>query len=190
MSDFSLYLQLGLEHITDLNAYVHMLFIIALCVLFKFTEWKKVLILVTAFTIGHSATLALSVLSLIQVNSDLIETLIPITIALTCMYNILVSIKKSKVTQLTFHYTMALFFGLIHGMGFANYLKALLGGEESVVWPLFSFNLGIELGQIGIVLGYFLLYFLVSKLIKIEHRWVVITVSAIAGLIALKMIFL
>ena len=152
MSDFELYFQIGLSHIADLHAYDHMLFVISLCALFQVKDWKKVLILVTAFTIGHSITLAMSVLDFIKVNSDVIETLIPITILLTSIYNILQSRKETKPKWMSFHYGIALFFGLIHGMGFANYLKALLGGSEGIGWPLFSFNVGIEIGQSGIVI--------------------------------------
>lgn len=188
MSDFSIYLTLGLEHIANIKAYDHMLFIVSLCAIFTLKEWKKVLILVTAFTIGHSLTLVLSVTDVIHINSDLIETLIPITILLTCIYNILV-IKNQKLNfNPKIHYIMALFFGLIHGMGFANYLKTLLGGAEGIIERLFAFNIGIELGQIGIVIVYFFIYFLTKSIIKLKHDLWALGISGIAGVISIKLL--
>src|SRR5690606_30408879 len=130
-------------------------FIIALCAVYLFRDWKKVLILVTAFTIGHSLTLALATTGWIRVNSDVIEFLIPVTIALTAFFNILKP-KPSKSRGIQTNYVFALFFGLIHGLGFSNYLRALLGRESSLFEPLLAFNLGLEVGQLFIV-GIFLL---------------------------------
>ena len=189
MSDFELYFQIGLSHIADLHAYDHMLFVVSLCALFQVKDWKKVLILVTAFTIGHSITLALSVLDFIKVNSDVIETLIPITIFLTSIYNILQSKKGKKPKWMSFHYGIALSFGLIHGMGFANYLKALLGGSEGIGWPLFSFNVGIEIGQIGIVILYFILYYIISTITKVKHSLWVILISIFTAIISIRLLW-
>ncbi|WP_235296384.1 HupE/UreJ family protein [Portibacter marinus] len=188
MSDFTLYLTLGLEHIADLQAYDHMLFIISLCAIFQLKDWRKLLLLVTAFTIGHSITLALAVLDLLIVDQDLVEKLIPITIIITCLSNVILALRKSVQTNVWLHYSFALFFGLIHGLGFANYLKSLLMGMVNLTIPLFSFNLGIEIGQLLIVAGYFLLYFFLTKVISIQHRNWVITVSAIIALISLNLV--
>jgi len=189
MSDFALYLQLGLEHIADIHAYDHMIFIISLCVFFTLSNWKKVLILVTAFTIGHSITLALSVMDLVKIDKDLIETLIPITILFTCIVNIVMMLSDKKIKSMSFHYFLAIFFGLIHGLGFANYLKALLAGMGSIGLPLFSFNVGIEVGQIIIVALYFLLYGLITKLTKIKHKYWVIGISSIIAVVSITLIF-
>ncbi len=188
MSDFSLYFQLGIEHIADYHAYDHMLFVISLCALFQIKHWKTVLILVTAFTIGHSFTLALSVLDMVNVNASLIETLIPITILLTSLFNLYQSKSVEKPSKMGFHYSIALFFGFIHGMGFANYLSSLLGGSEEILFPLLSFNLGIEIGQISIVITYFFIYFIVFKLFKVNHRKWAIGVSLFTGSLAFWMI--
>ena len=188
MSDFSLYFQLGLEHIADIYAYDHMIFIISLCVIFTLKDWKKVLVLVTAFTIGHSITLALAVLEMLNIDKDLIETLIPITILFTCLVNIGMMILGKEVKTMSFHYVLALFFGLIHGLGFANYLKVLLMGMGSTTLPLFSFNVGIEIGQIIIVAFYFLLYYLIQKLTNINHKKWVISISTLIGLISIYLI--
>ena len=151
MSVFELYFKLGIQHIADLKGYDHILFILTLCAVYRLTEWRKLLILITAFTIGHSLTLVLATLNLVRIDGDLVEFLIPLTIFLTALANILMDKKKVSSTLHYVKYAAALFFGLIHGLGFSNYLRALLGGEKSMVLPLFSFNLGIEAGQVLIV---------------------------------------
>jgi hypothetical protein len=151
MSLFELYFNLGLHHIADFKGYDHILFIITLCAVYPLKEWKRVLVLVTAFTIGHSLTLALATLDLFRVNGDLIEFLIPLTIFVTALFNLFARKQKIPPWQHHLKYLMALFFGLIHGLGFSNYLRSLLGAESGLVLPLFSFNVGIEVGQIIIV---------------------------------------
>ena len=135
MSIFELYFKLGLQHIADLKGYDHILFILILCAVYSLKEWKRVLVLVTAFTIGHSLTLALATLDLIRVDGDLIEFLIPLTIFLTALANLFA--RKHQVSPLLHYlkYTAALFFGLIHGLGFSNYLRSLLGTERGLVLP-------------------------------------------------------
>jgi len=183
MSLFELYFRLGLEHIADLKGYDHILFILTLCAVYSIREWKRVLILVTAFTLGHSLTLALATLDLIRVNTGLIEFLIPVTIFLTALANILT--KKQKVIPLLHHlkYGAALFFGLIHGLGFSSYLRSLLGSEKGLALPLFSFNLGIEAGQILIVLAIMLATLLVVDGMKYSRReWNVVLSGAGLGI--------
>jgi len=170
MSIFKIYLLLGFEHIIDVTAYDHILFIVTLCAVYQFKEWKQVLILVTAFTIGHSITLALASLNFIKVNASLIEFLIPLTIFITAIANI--SSKKTEYSSglHNFKYLTALFFGLIHGLGFSNYLKSLLGSEQSIIKPLFAFNLGLEFGQIIIVTAILLLASLAISILKSPKR--------------------
>ena len=170
MSTFELYLKLGIDHIMDLRGYDHILFIITLCSVYKLSEWKRVLILITAFTIGHSVTLALATLKLISVSTGLIEFLIPLTIFLTALFNAVN--KSTNVSKLlhTSKYVAALFFGLIHGLGFSNYLRSLLGQEKSIWKPLLSFNIGIELGQIIVVCIIMLLTWVVVSLLKAPRR--------------------
>jgi hypothetical protein len=168
MQDFPLYFELGWQHILDWRGYDHILFVMVLCGSYSLTEWKKVLILVTAFTLGHSITLALSVLNLINVNSALIEFLIPVTIVITAVSNILN--KKATKTGVNFKYILALFFGLIHGMGFSNYLKALLGNTSSILAELFAFNVGLEFGQILIVAGILICSYLLTSGFKVK-KW-------------------
>lgn len=168
MQDFPLYFQLGWKHILDWQGYDHILFVMVLCGTYTLTDWKKVLILVTAFTVGHSITLALSVFNVIAIRTPLIEFLIPVTILITAISNILVKRQKPKGQK--FKYTMALFFGLIHGLGFSSYLKSLLGKSNSITAELLGFNVGLEFGQILIVIGVLILSFILIWIVKIK-RW-------------------
>lgn len=187
MDEFQIFAKLGFTHITDLNGYDHILFIVALCATYRFSDWKQLLILVTAFTIGHSVTLALAVLNIIQVNSDLIEFLIPVTIVLTAIFN-LRKPTRAKKTFGSLAYWLAAGFGLIHGMGFSNYLRSLLGKSSDIVAQLFAFNIGLEVGQIVIVLLILLVGFIVTELIKIKHQNWSIWLSGLAAGAALVLV--
>lgn len=176
---FSAYLGLGFEHILDPKGYDHILFVLALSGIYLLKDWRQVLILVTAFTIGHSLTLALSALNIVKVNADLVEFLIPITIVLTCLYNILR--KEENQKSISWNYLIALGFGLIHGLGFSNYFKAILGKEESIVLPLFAFNVGVELGQIVIVLVSLIVASIAVRVLKLSQRkWTLFLSTTIA----------
>ncbi len=188
MSPFELYLKLGIDHIMDLKGYDHILFIITLCSVYKLSEWKRVLILITAFTIGHSVTLALATLKLISVSNGLIEFLIPLTIFLTALFNAInKGINVSKMLH-TLKYIAALFFGSIHGLGFSNYLRSLLGQESSIWKPLLSFNIGIEIGQVIIVAIIMLITWLVVNIFKAPRREWNLLLSGVGMGIALILI--
>lgn len=179
MSLFELYLQLGFQHIIDIRGYDHIIFVMALCAGYEVVQYKKVLILVTSFTIGHSVTLVLSTLKYIVIQPYIIEFLIPVTILITAASNLLPQ-NKSKGR---FVYFVALFFGLIHGMGFSNYLRSLLGKETSIVQPLFAFNIGLEIGQILILAIYFSLLQLTLKFFGLkEIKWKYFFSIAAAGI--------
>ena len=191
MSDFEIFLPLGFQHITDLKGYDHILFVVALCAVFRLKDWKKVAFLITAFTIGHSITLALATFNVITYSTKLIELLIPITIFLTCIINFF---HKSNERSLSnekpsyFRYPMAMAFGLIHGMGFSNYLRSLLGKEESIWQPLLAFNVGLEIGQLVIVTISLIISSLLLDIFKIKkHDWNLILSGIVAG-IALTLI--
>ncbi len=189
MSTFELYFGLGRAHIMDINAYDHILFIVALCTIYRVSDWKNVLILVTAFTIGHSLTLALVALDVFSVNAAVVEFLIPVTILITAVGNIRYCERDFLQQKMPLNYFFALFFGLIHGMGFSNYLRSLLGSEESIITPLFAFNLGLELGQLLIVLIFFGLAFVVQMFLNVKRRdWVLVISSAVAGVAVTLMI--
>ena len=189
MSVFEMYLRLGIDHIMDIQGYDHILFILTLCAVYYLKEWKRVLILVTAFTIGHSVTLALATLKLVSVSTGLIEFLIPLTIFVTALFNTVY--KRDNVTK-THHnvkYGAALFFGLIHGLGFSNYLRSLLGNESTIVKPLLAFNIGIELGQVIIVTAIMLITWVFVNLLKIPRRdWNLILGGAGMGISLILML--
>jgi len=184
VSEFQLYFGLGKDHILDyINGYDHILFVLALCAVYTVRDWKRILILVTAFTIGHSVTLALATLQLISVNTELIEFLIPITILVTCLSNLFSSETLLSKRPVQINYFLALFFGLIHGMGFSNYLRVILGKASSIASPLFAFNVGLEFGQIIVVGIFLLLTFIVLDLLRANRRdWKMVVSSAIGGI--------
>jgi len=186
---FKMYLELGFDHIADFSGYDHILFIVALSAIFLLKDWKKVLILVTAFTLGHSITLALATLRIISYSSDWIEFLIPVTIFITAFADFFYKDKEFSQRMLRFKYFSALFFGLIHGLGFSNFLRALLGGEESIVLPLLAFNVGLEIGQIFIVGGFLLFASLLVAFLKVVRRDItLIAAGAAAGISLILMI--
>ncbi len=199
-SAFVTFSEMGLRHIADINAYDHILFIVALCAIYKISEWKRVAILVTAFTIGHSVTLALAALDVITFSKDVIEFLIPVTIVLTCLYNIFSRTNQPRAGKMTpgkiayltrqimVNYFFAFFFGLIHGMGFSNYLKSVLDADESLVWLLFAFNVGLELGQLMIVAIILVIAYVVMDILKVKQRTWNIVVSSAVGFMAICLI--
>lgn len=184
MSVFQLYFGLGMDHILDYaNGYDHIIFVIALCAIYLTREWKQILILVTAFTIGHSITLALSTLRIISVNAELIEFLIPLTIFITAFSNLFKKENSLSNSKIQMNYLFAGFFGLIHGLGFSSYLRSILGREENILTPLFAFNLGLELGQIIIVALFMAVAFILVDLFGLNRRdWKMVISSAIAGM--------
>jgi hypothetical protein len=188
MSEFRVYFDLGRDHILDYaNGYDHILFVIALCALYSLRDWRQVLILVTAFTIGHSLTLALSTLRIINVNSEYVEFLIPVTIFITAVSNMFKKEESMAGGYFSLNYFYAAFFGLIHGLGFSNYLKSILGKNERIVSQLLAFNLGIEFGQIIIVVLFLIYCFILVDLFGVSRRdWKLVISSAVA-LIALHL---
>lgn len=185
MQDFLFYLQLGWEHIISKDALDHQLFILALIAIFSFRDWKKVLILVTAFTIGHSLTLVLSALDVFRFPSDWVEFLIPCAIVFTALDNIIFSKNEKKLIQL--NYYLALLFGLIHGMGFANSVRMMLASEQDITLPLFGFNVGLELGQIVVVAIALFIHYIFSEVLKLSNKIWIYIISVPIFIFALKM---
>jgi hypothetical protein len=187
MQDFTFYFIIGWEHIISRDALDHILFIIALCAIYQVQDWKKVLILVTAFTIGHSLTLVLSVLDVIRFPTRTVEILIPCTIVITALSNLFQRNFTHRTVRI--NYFLALFFGLIHGMGFANTIRDMLARDQSIGMGLFGFNVGLEVGQIVVVSILLLLaYFFVTILRVPRREWVIFLSAAVFGL-ALMMVF-
>ena len=185
MNDFMFFLREGWDHIISLEAMDHILFITALAVVYTLGEWKKVLILITAFTIGHAITLVLSVLNIIRFSDAWVEFLIPCTILVTAAVNLFQ--KDFSTKSLRINYFLALFFGLVHGMGYANAIRFSLAKGQGFGFSLFSFNLGLEIGQIFVVLLLLLLTYLIPRLPWISRRNWVITISALVFVVSLQM---
>jgi len=185
MSDFAFYFTLGWEHIISWDALDHQLFILALSAIYLLKDWRQVLVLVTAFTIGHSLTLALTVYNVLHFPSNWTEFLIPCTIVATAVTNLF----KRDFTprSIRINYFLALFFGLIHGMGFATKLRYILASDQSIGWSLFGFNFGLEVGQITVVIIILLISFLVVQLLKVKRVQWVIFASATAFVVAMQM---
>jgi hypothetical protein len=191
-SEFLVYFRLGFEHIADLAGYDHILFITALCAMYELRAWRQLLVLVTAFTVGHSITLALATLRLITINDALIEFLIPVTIFVTSVLNIAeveasadVVAESPRARRLK--YALALGFGLIHGMGFSNFLRAVLGAEESLLVPLFAFNVGLEGGQLCILFVVLVLSYGVTRRMR-RRDWILVLSGATAGVALILML--
>ncbi len=172
---FSTYLQLGFEHILDIKGLDHVLFILSLCLSANAKSLKKLLFLITAFTIGHSITLAASALDVFRLPISLVESAIPLTIIASCLLNIY---QEYKETSHSLGYILVLVFGFIHGMGFSNFFRSILGKEESILGPLFAFNIGVELAQAAIVTIVFFLLYALSKVIN-PVKWINIIGSTI-----------
>lgn len=182
--NFGLYFQLGLEHITDPYGYDHILFIIAICASWRVSDWRTVAILVTAFTLGHSIALALATFEIVPVWSALIEFLIPVSIMASCVQNISYppSERGAKINK-NWAYGLIAAFGIIHGLGFSNFLKETLVANESLLTPLLGFNLGLEIGQLLIVAICFAFnYIFVELAHKAQRDWTLVVSSAVAGI--------
>lgn len=184
MSQFWLYFQLGLDHVLDLQAYDHVLFLVVLVASYGFSSWKRVLWLVTLFTLGHTLALFLSVYEIVQVATDYVEFLIPITILATAIFDIVTAGKKPRNNNFSLLYFTTIFFGLIHGLGFSSYFKMISAGSDAKFWPLVEFALGIEAAQIIVVLAVMILAFIFQNILNISKRdWILVTSSIVIGII-------
>ncbi len=185
MNDFLFYFREGIYHITDLRGYDHILFVAALCLPYLLKDWRRILVLITAFTIGHSATLALSIYNKILVPGSWIEFLIPVTIVITAVENI--AVRQFDFKKMNLRYASAMIFGLIHGMGFSNYLRSMMGKDESIFAQLLAFNIGLEIGQLLIVLVVMLAAFIFVNILKAPRREWLLFISGGIFAIAVSM---
>lgn len=184
MDQFWFYLKLGLNHVLDLTAYDHILFLIALTVPYLFKDWKRVLWLVTVFTIGHSVALVLSSYNVVSVSVPLVEFLIPVSILATALFNIFTAGKGGSKEKLGVTFFVTLFFGLIHGLGFSNYFKQIVAGQDSKLWPLLEFALGVEVAQVVIVLLVLIFGFIFQSIFRFNKRdWVLVISSIVVGFV-------
>ena len=185
MNDFLFYLNLGWEHIISLDALDHQLFVLVLVAVFVMKDWKDILWIITAFTIGHSITLALSVFDIVRAPAKWVEFLIPLTIVITAFDNILMRNRPNNLMKMNFY--LALFFGLIHGMGFANTARMMIANEQHIFVPLLGFNVGLELGQIAVVAAILIIQFILLNLFKVNRKdWIMFISSGVFAL-SLKM---
>lgn len=185
MSEFWIYFQIGLKHVLDIHAYDHVLFLIALAIPFSFKDWKRIVLLVTLFTIGHTMALLLSVFGIIAIKVNVVELLIPITILITALFNLFTAGKSSKKESINLVFFITLFFGIIHGLGFSNYFKSILGGDAvSKIIPLSEFALGIEAAQIVVVFVVLILSYIVQTVFRFSKRdWTLVMSAFIIGVV-------
>ena len=185
MSEFWVYFQIGLHHVLDIQAYDHVLFLMALVIPFTFKDWKKIILSVTLFTLGHTTALVFSVYKILVVKASFIEFLIPITILLTAIYNLATIGKSNKKEKINWVFLITLFFGIIHGFGFSNYFNTLLGGSSnSKLVPLLEFALGIEAAQLTVVLAVLVLAYIVQTVFKYSRRdWILVGSAFIVGVV-------
>jgi hypothetical protein len=180
MEEFILYFKMGLNHVLDFKAYDHILFLIVLAVVFSFNQWKKAILLITLFTLGHSLTLGLAAYGVVNFDINLIEFLIPVTIFITGATNLFRTGKPNQKNSINL--VFALFFGLIHGLGFSNYFRMMIGKSEDKLMPLLEFALGIEAAQIIIVFAILVIGALLQSVLKVSKRdWVLVTSSIVIG---------
>ena len=188
MENFLFYIELGLNHVLDFAAYDHILFLAALSLPFTLKSWKSVLVLVTVFTIAHCLSLGLSVYDIMVMDVGLIEFLIPVTIFLTAVFNVLYIKSVSSERSVLLHVLATAFFGLIHGFGFSNYFKMLMSGEDEKLSPLLGFATGIELSQVLIVLIVLALASVIQSIFKIKQEFFVTVASILIIIITIPML--
>ncbi len=185
MSEFWVYFQIGLRHVLDIHAYDHVLFLMALVIPFTFKDWKRILLSVTLFTLGHTTALILSVYEIMVIKANVIEFLIPITILVTALFNVFTIGRSTKKEKLNLIFFITLFFGIIHGLGFSNYFKTVLGGtSNSKLVPLLEFALGIEGAQIAVVFAVLIVAYIMQTFLRFSKRdWVLVGSAFIIGVV-------
>ncbi len=184
LENFWFNVQYGINHVLDPNGYDHVLFLMVLAVPYVFKDWKRVLILVSMFTLGHTLSLVLAAYDVVSVNGKLVEFLIPVTILIAALYNIFTAGKKEKSSKLSLLFFATLFFGLIHGLGFAREFKMFAGQSENKLKLLIEFALGIEIAQIIIVFVVLFLGFLFQTIFRFSKRdWVMVLSAVVVGLV-------
>ncbi len=185
MSEFWLYFNIGLKHVLDINAYDHVLFLIALTIPYAFADWKRWLLLVSLFTVGHTVALLLSVFGVISVKVNLVEFIIPITILIVAFFNLFTAGKNNKSESISIIAITTLFFGIIHGLGFSNYFKGILPGEASdKLVPLLEFALGIEAAQLIVVFIILIISYLVQTVFRFSKRdWTLVMSAFVIGVV-------
>ena len=183
MDEFVLFLKLAFNHVLNWTAYDHILFFVVLAVIYQFKDWKKALWLITLFTLGHTTTLGLATYNIIKVDVKIIEFLIPLTILITALVNLIIADKKNfKRTNINLFFSF--FFGLIHGLGLSGFLKMIIEDNENKLLPLLEFALGVEIAQVAIVILILIAGFIAIQIFKIKKRdWVLVISSIVIGIV-------
>ena len=184
IDDFWFNVEYGMNHVLDINAYDHVLFLIVLTIPYLVKDWKRVFILVSVFTIGHTLSLSLAAYGVVSVSSQLVEFLIPVTILIVALYNVFTTGKGAQKGKVGVLFLSTLFFGLIHGLGFAREFRMFVGSSESKLVPLLEFALGIEIAQIIIVFVVLFLGFLFHTVFRFSKKdWIMVISSIVVGLV-------
>ena len=183
-SDFLFNVQYGIDHVLDINGYDHVLFLILLTVAYSFESWKRLLMLVTAFTIGHTVALLLAAYGILNVDDALVEFLIPVTIAMAAVYNIVDGEKSTKSRGVSWLFLITLSFGVVHGLGFGREFKLFMGKSEDKLLPLLEFALGIEIAQLIIVFVVLLAGLVAQVVFRRDRRdWILVVSAVVLGLV-------
>ena len=183
IDSFLKFLEFGLYHIVSFSSYDHILFLAVLTVPYAFKDWTRLLLLVSFFTLGHTLSLLLGVYDIINLKVNVVEWLIPFTIIIIALYNIFTAGKASKKSNPIIIVCLVLFFGLIHGLGFANSFETVVGSDQSTLLSIIEFALGIELGQFVIVFCVLFFGFLGQTIFRFSSRdWVMVLSAVVIGL--------
>ena len=184
LENFWFNVEYGINHVLDINAYDHVLFLISLTVPYAFKDWKRVILLVTMFTLGHTLSLILAAYNVVRIDAQLVEFLIPITILIVAVYNVFTSGKGAQKERLGVLFFTTLFFGLIHGLGFAREFRILLGDSDNKLIVLLEFALGIEISQVIIVFMVLFLGYVGQTIFRFSKRdWIMVVSSIVIGLV-------
>ena len=185
MSEFWIYFNIGIKHVLNIGAYDHVLFLIALTIPYAFKDWRRLLLLISLFTVGHTLALVLSVYEIVYIKSNLIEFIIPITILVVAIFNLFTAGKNNKNESISLIAFVTLFFGIIHGLGFSNYFKTILPGKSAdKLLPLTEFALGIETAQIIVVFVVLIISYIVQTFFRFSKRdWTLVMSAFIIGVI-------
>lgn len=184
LENFWFNVEYGINHVLDINAYDHVLFLIVLTVSYLFKDWKRVLLLVSLFTLGHTLSLVLAAYNVVNVNGKLVEFLIPITILIVALFNVFTAGKGAQKEKIGLLFFTTLFFGLVHGLGFAREFQMLLGDTDSKLVLLLEFALGIELAQVIIVFMVLFLGYIVQTIFRFSKRdWIMVISAIVVGLV-------
>ena len=184
LENFWFNVEYGINHVLDINAYDHVLFLIVLTIPYVFKDWKRVFLLVSMFTLGHTLSLVLAVYNVVSVNATVVEFLIPITILVVALFNVFTSGKGAQREKVGVLFLSTSFFGLVHGLGFAREFKMLLGDTDNKLVLLLEFALGIELAQVIIVFVVLFLSYVVQTIFRFTKRdWIMVISAIVVGLV-------